>query len=162
MRHFSQFAIAAALALAAVPALAQSSSIQVDKPWAQATPSGAKTGAVYMTINNSSSAADRLTGASSNVASTLQIHEMKVVDGVMKMRQIPGGLAVPANGAVVLKPGSYHVMLIGLKNPLKAGDSFPLTLTFEKAGNVSITVPVQGMGAKPEDKSNSMGGMKMN
>jgi len=158
MRTLFQLAIAATLIAAAVPAFAQSSSIQVDQPWARATPGGATTGAVYMTINNKSGTADRLTGASSVVAATLQIHEMKVVNGTMKMREVPGGLSVPPNGTVVLKPGSYHVMLIGLKNPLKAGDSFPLTLKFEKAGNVAVTVPVQAMDAKSGD---DMGGMKM-
>jgi hypothetical protein len=150
MRYLLKIAVAAVLVAAAAPAFAQSSSIQVEKPWTRATPAGATTGAVYLTIDNKSGAADRLTGASSDVADKLQIHEMKVVNGVMQMREVPGGLQVPAKGAVVLKPGSYHVMLIGLKNPLKAGDSFPLTLVFEKAGNVSITVPVQASGAKHE------------
>lgn len=158
MRSLFQLAIAATLMTAAVPALAQSSSIQVDQPWARATPGGATTGAAYMTISNKSGVADRLTGASSDVATTLQIHEMKVVNGIMRMREVPGGLRIPANGSVVLKPGSYHVMLIGLKNPLKAGDSFPLTLNFEKAGNVAVTVAVQAMGAKSGD---DMSGMKM-
>lgn len=88
----------------------------------------------------------------------LQIHEMKVENGVMQMREITGGLPVPANGSVVLKPGSYHVMLIGLKKPLTAGETFPLTLTFAKAGNISVTVPVQSMGAT-QDKGGNMGGM---
>jgi hypothetical protein len=122
-------------------------SCKVEKPWARATPAGAATGAVYMTISNKSSAADRLTGAASDVADKLQIHEMKVVDGVVRMRKVPGGLQVPAKRTVVLKRGGYHVMLVGLKHSLEAGDSFPLTLVFEKAGNVSITVPVKAMGA---------------
>ena len=85
---------------------------------------------------------------------------MKVVNGTMQMREVAGGLQVPAKGTVVLKPGSYHVMLIGLKNALKAGDSFPVTLVFEKAGNVSITVPVRAMGAKHDDMP-GMGHMDM-
>ena len=80
--------------------------------------------------------------------------------GVMKMREIAGGLPIPASGSVVLKPGSYHVMLIGLKKPLTVGEQFPLTLTFEKAGNISVTVPVQAMGAT-QDKG-GMGGMQDN
>jgi periplasmic copper chaperone A len=94
---------------------------------------------------------------SSAVADKLQIHEMKVENGVMQMREISGGLSIPAGGSVVLKPGSYHVMLIGLKKPLTAGATFPLTLTFEKAGTISVTVPVQAMGAM-QDKG-GMGGM---
>ena len=156
MRSLLRIAFAATLVAATVPALAQSS-IQIEQPWSRATPSGAKTGAVYMTIDNKSGTADRLIGASSDVADKTQIHEMKVENGVMQMRQIPGGLQIPANGSVVLKPGGYHVMLIGLKKPLAAGEKLPLTLTFEKAGNISVTVPVQAMGAMP-DKGN-MGGM---
>jgi len=147
MRNLSKLAFAALLTVAAVPAFAQSSSIQVENPRAPATPSGAKTGAVYMTIDNKLSIADRLTGLSSEVAKKLQIHETKMENGIMKMREISGGLPVPAGGSVVLKPGGYHVMLIDLNKPLKAGETFPLTLVFEKAGNISITVPVQSMGA---------------
>ena len=147
MRNVSKLAFAALLMVAAVPAFAQSPSIQVENPWARATPSGAKTGAVYMTIDNKSSIADRLTGVSSEVAKKLQIHETKTDKGITKMREISGGLPVPAGGSVVLKPGAYHVMLIDLNKPLKAGETFPLTLVFEKAGEISITVPVQSMGA---------------
>jgi copper(I)-binding protein len=158
MRPFSKLALAALLIGFAAPALAQgtsSTSITVQQPWSRATPNGAKTGAVYMTIDNKSGTADRLTGASSDVADKVQIHEMKVANGVMQMREITDGLPVPADGSVVLKPGSYHVMLIGLKKPLTAGETFPLKLTFAKAGSISVTVPVQAMGA------NNMGGGNM-
>ena len=150
MRTLSKLALAALLVSFVGPAFAQgtgNTSITVEQPWSRATPKGAKTGAVYMTLDNKSGTADRLTGASSDVADKLQIHEMKVENGVMKMREIAGGLSIPASGSVVLKPGSYHVMLIGLKKPLTVGEKFPLTLTFEKAGNISVTVPVQAMGA---------------
>jgi len=150
MRPYSKFAVVSVMIAAAFPAFAQgtgSSTMAVEQPWARATPAGAKTGAVYMTLDNKSGTADRPTGVSSDVADKLQIHEMKVENGVMKMREIAGGLSIPASGSVVLKPGSYHVMLIGLKKPLTVGEKFPLTLTFEKAGNISVTVPVQAMGA---------------
>jgi len=160
MRRLSALALAACLVAAAPPAFAQSSSIQVEAPWASATPAGAATGAAYMTIENKSDVADRLTGAASDVAKTLQIHEMRVVNGTMRMREIAGGLPVPAGGSVVLKPGSYHVMLIGLKAPLKAGASFPLTLVFDKAGKVSVQVQVQAMGAT-HDTTPGMGNMDM-
>jgi copper(I)-binding protein len=101
---------------------------------------------------------DRLTSASSDVASQVQIHEMSMDNGIMKMREVAGGLAVPADGSVALKPGSYHVMLIGLKKPLAAGDSFPLTLTFEKAGNISIMVPVKAL-ASLQNNQGGMGNM---
>ena len=76
------------------------------------------------------------------------------------MREVTGGLPVAANGSVELKPGSYHVMLIGLKKPLKVGETIPLTLDFEKAGKVSLTVPVWAMGAGHDDMP-GMGHMDM-
>jgi periplasmic copper chaperone A len=166
MRTFSTLACAALLIAFAVPALAQGggdASITVEQPWARATPAGAITGAAYMTLDNKSGTADRLTGASSDVAEKVQIHEMKVENGVMKMREVAGGLPIPAKGSVVLKPGSYHVMLIGLKKPLAPGEKFAMTLTFAKAGNISVTVPVQAMGATPATGGmGNMGGMKDN
>lgn len=160
MRYFWKLLAAAVLTASAVPAIAQSSNIQVENPFARATPAGASTGAVYMTISNKSKAADRLTGASSDVAEKLQVHEMKMENGVMQMRELPNGLAVPADGSVALKPGSYHVMLIGLKQPLKVGEKFPLTLTFEKAGKVAIIVPVEAAAATHGDMP-AMGHMDM-
>ncbi len=133
-------------------------SIAVEQPYARATPAGAQTGAVYMTLDNKSHVADRLTAASSDVADKLQIHEMAVVNGVMQMRELSDGLPIPADGSVALKPGSYHVMLIGLKKPLTAGETFSLTLTFEKAGNISVTVPVQAM---TKSDNGGMGNMNM-
>ena len=151
MRTLQTLAATISLIIAASFAFAQSASIQVEQPWARATPAGASTGAVYLTITNKSHDADRLLGASSDVAEKLQIHEMKVVNGTMEMREVSGGLPVPASGSVELKPGAYHVMLIGLKKPLKAGETIPLTLDFEKAGKVSITVPIRAMGAGHDD-----------
>ena len=176
MRILSKLVLLAALIAATPAAFAQSGGngkIDVEKPYARATPAGAMSGAAYMTLTNKTQTADRLTGASSEVAAKVQIHEMKVVNGVMKMREVAGGLAIPAGGSVALKPGSYHVMLMGLKKPLVAGQSFPLTLTFAKAGNISVTVPVEAMGATSgnggmsgmngmqQDKSGGMGKMEM-
>ena len=153
--------VATALLITFAPfAFAEGASIQVEQPWSRATPGGASTGAVYLTITNKSHDADRLIGASSDVADKLQIHEMKVVNGTMEMREVTGGLPVPGGGSVVLKPGSFHVMLIGLKKPLKAGETIPLTLDFEKAGKVSITVPIRAIGAGHDDMP-GMGHMEM-
>ncbi|MBN9022005.1 MAG: copper chaperone PCu(A)C, partial [Rhizobiales bacterium] len=76
-------------------------------------------------------------------------HEMAVVDGVMTMRELPDGLPIPAGGSVELKPGSYHIMFVGLKAPLKEGESFKGTLTFEKAGTVQVEYAVQALGSGP-------------
>ena len=151
MRTLLTLAATTLLIVAASFAFAQDASIQVEQPWARATPAGATTGAVYLTITNKSQEMDRMLSASSDVADKLQIHEMKVVNGTMEMREVPSGLPVPAKGSVVLKPGGFHVMLIGLKKPLKAGETIPLTLDFEKAGKVSITVPIRAMGAGHDD-----------
>jgi periplasmic copper chaperone A len=164
MRILSKLAFAAILIATAAPALAQGTgpAIAVEQPWARATPAGAMTGAVYMTLDNKSGSADRLTGASSDVADTLQIHEMSVVNGVMQMRQLTDGLPIPAGASVVLKPGGYHVMLIGLKQPLTPGETFPLKLAFAKAGTISVTVAVQAMGATQDNTSGgNMGHMEM-
>jgi copper(I)-binding protein len=158
MRYLLKSAFAAVLIVAALPAFADDAKIAIEDPYARATPAGAQTGAVYMTIDNKTSTPDRLAGAASDVAAQVQVHEMSMDNGVMKMRELTDGLAVPAGGSVTLKPGSYHVMLIGLKKPLAAGDSFPLTLKFEKAGNISVTVPVKAMSSTQGGMGN-MGGM---
>jgi periplasmic copper chaperone A len=162
MRSLFIFGLFVALIASAPVAFAQGNeaSIDIEQPWARATPAGALTGVVYMTLKNKTNTADRLIGASSNVAAQVQIHEMAVVDGIMQMRQVAGGLVIAAGGSVILKPSSYHVMLIGLKRPLVAGETLPLTLTFANAGNISVTVPVQAMGAMQShtDETDHMGG----
>jgi periplasmic copper chaperone A len=160
MRALLQLAATCLLIAAASFAFAQDAPIHIEQPWSRATPGGASTGAVYLTIDNKSHDADRLLGASSDVADKSQIHEMKVVNGIMEMREVTGGLLVPAGGSAVLKPGSYHVMLIGLKKPLKEGETIPLTLDFEKAGKVTVTVPVRAMAAGHDDMP-GMGHMDM-
>jgi periplasmic copper chaperone A len=146
MRFLSKLSFMTVLLAAAPVAFAQTggtSKITVEQPWARATPVGAMTGAVYMTLINKTETAVRLFAASSDVASKVQIHEMAVVNGIMQMRKLVDGLAIPASGSVMLKPGGYHVMLIGLKKRLIAGQTLPLTLTFAKTGTISITVPIQ-------------------
>ncbi len=163
MRSLYTLAFVAVLVVFAsgVPARAGGpSTITVEQPWARATPAGAMTGAVYMTLQNKSDSPDRLAAASSDVAAKVQIHQMAVVNGVMQMRQLANGLSIPASGSVTLKPGSYHVMLIGLKKQLIAGETIPLTLIFAKAGNISVTVPIQAMGSNPSGKG-GMGKMEM-
>ena len=148
MRRFLIFAFIAALSLPAIPALAQpSSAIEIVQPWARATPGGAQTGAIYLTIKNSGDTSDQLLREVSPVAQKAQVHQTSLSNGVMKMRELAQGIQAPAKTSVVFKPGSYHIMLIGLKKPLKAGQSIPLTLTFKKAGDVVVTVPVEAIGA---------------
>jgi|GEM_PF-357306 len=100
------------------------------------------TGAAFMTIANAGAGPDRLLSIAGDAAETIEIHEMADEGGMMTMRPLAGGLEIPAGETVELKPGGYHVMMIGLRNDLNAGDSHELTLTFEKAGEVKVTVPV--------------------
>lgn len=115
---------------------------------ASATPT-ARSGAAYVSLMNHGDA-DRLTGASSPVAAHAEIHRTDMVDGVMKM-QPAGALEIPAHGMLEMKPGGYHIMLMGLAGPLREGERIELTLTFEKAGNVKIDVPVGAVAAGSHD-----------
>jgi len=126
--------------------------------WARATPGGAKVGGAYMTITNKGSAVDRLTGGSADIAGKVEIHEMTTVNGVMKMRPLEKGLAIDPGKTVKLAPGGYHVMLEDLKGPLKQGDKVPVTLDFEKAGKVNVTLDVEGVGAQAPADGDHMGG----
>lgn len=138
------FLIAACLAVP--PFLAHAATrpaIKVENAWVRAAPVGATAGAAYMTLTNTGAAADRLIGGASTQAARVEVHEMSMDGGVMRMRPVDGGLAIPAGGTVALKPGGYHIMLIGLKSPLSAGGKLALTLKFEKAGAMRLTLPVQ-------------------
>jgi copper(I)-binding protein len=121
-------------------------SLKIDHPFARATPPGAKTGGVFVTVENTGSQSDRLISVSSPVAGVADLHEMKVDAGVMRMRGV-AALEVKPGETLELKPGGYHVMLSELRQPLKVGDKFPLTLKFENAGTVEVSVWVEEMGA---------------
>jgi periplasmic copper chaperone A len=165
MRHSSLFPLAFALALSAAPALAQefkAGDIVIEKAWARATPKGAEVGGAYMTIENKGATPDRLTGGSADFGA-VEIHETKSENGVMEMREVTGGLAIPAHGSVGLAPGGYHLMLTHLAHPLNKGDRVKATLTFEHAGAVEVEFNVLGVGAAGAGgmKGGAMGGMKM-
>ena len=121
--------------------------ITIERPWSRATPSGAKVAAGYFTIKNTGDVPDRLLLVSADIAGHTSIHQMSMSDGMMQMRELTDGLAIPAQGSVTLEPASYHLMLEDLKRPLKEGEIFSGTLTFEKAGTVSVTFDVKGLGA---------------
>jgi periplasmic copper chaperone A len=115
----------------------------VEAPWARE--SVTRTGAAYMTLRNDGDQPDRLIGVSSDVAESAHLHSSATDDGVMKMRAVET-VEVPAHGEAVLGPGGLHVMLIGLKAPLEEGKSFPLTLEFEKAGEVEVMATIEDIG----------------
>ena len=114
--------------------------VAVRDPEAFETAAGMKVGAALMGFHSDS--ADKLVSASSTVAERVEIHTMSEEDGIMKMRKVEGGLELPANTTVILRPSGYHLMLMGLKEPLKAETEFPLTLTFEKAEPQTVQVKV--------------------
>jgi copper(I)-binding protein len=122
------------LALLATPAFAQ---IEIDNAWTRATPPGAKTAAGYMTIRNQSSSPDRLIGAASPLAARVEMH-VHLHDGdVMRMRQVKG-YDIPANGSLELKPGGAHLMFVDIKRAFKEGEKIPVTLRFERAGEMKL------------------------
>jgi copper(I)-binding protein len=138
----------------------------ITQAWSRATPGGAKVGGGYLTIENKGSAADRLIGGSADIAAKVQVHEMAMNNGVMTMRPIDKGLTIEPGKTVKLAPGGLHLMLLDLKSPLKQGDKVPLTLEFERAGKVSLSLDVQGIGAQGPANSGGemekkMPGMKM-
>jgi periplasmic copper chaperone A len=124
--------------------------LRIDHPYAVPSRPGLTTGAVYVRgIRNTGAVADRLLSVSTPAASSVEIHRMQMVQGgqgdVMQMRAVPA-LEIPAGATVAMKhgtPDGYHLMLLGLKAPLKDGDRFPVTLTFEKAGTHEVKVWVQ-------------------
>jgi copper(I)-binding protein len=122
-------------------------SIQIGNPWTRATPRGADVAGAYMRLSNKGAAADRLIGGSSPVAGRFEVHRMTVEDGVMKMRPVDGGLEVKPGETVELKPGSFHIMLMGLRQPLEKGQKVKGSLVFEKAGTVEIEYAVEALGA---------------
>lgn len=133
--------IALTLALAVTPALAQ---VRIDDAWARATPPGAKVGAGYLKI--STSVADRLIGAASPAAARVELHVTTKEGEVMRMRQVKA-YDIPVGGSFALEPGGAHLMLVDLKAPLKEGTKVPMTLRFEKAGEVKIVLQVRALGA---------------
>jgi copper(I)-binding protein len=131
-----------------LPAFAQ---IEIENPWSRATAPGAKIAAGYMTIRNKSAAADRLLGGSSPLAAKVETH-VTVKDGdIMRMREVKG-YEVPAQGSFELKPGGAHLMLVDIRQPFREGDRIPLTLRFEKAGEVKTELVVSRSGPPAEHK----------
>lgn len=144
MRQFIRHAFGAVAVLSlAIAGVAdahdyQAGPIKVGHPWTRATAPGAAVGAGYLKITNTSDKPVQLLGATTPAAAAVEIHSMTMDGGVMRMRPIAGGLAIPAKTTVELKSGGLHLMLLGLKKPLVVEDLVPLTLNF--SGGISINV----------------------
>jgi copper(I)-binding protein len=133
-------------------------SLEIEHPHARATTAGQTNGAAYMQIENNGKTDDKLIAASSPAATSVEIHSMSMEGDVMKMRAVEG-LEIKAGAQVSMKPGEgYHIMLLGLKKPLQAGDKLPMMLTFSKAGKVKIVVHVSDKEAhaKPSENKDGM------
>ena len=130
-----------------VTAQQKQSALRIEHVWSRATPVSANVGAGYLRITNTGPTPDRLLSGKSDMANRIEVHEMAMDGSIMTMRQLADGLTVQPGQSVELKPGGFHLMLMGLKDPLKEGTSFSATLKFEKAGDVPVTFTVVGMGA---------------
>ena len=131
--------------------VAKAGAISIKDAWSRATPQGAEIGVGYLTIVNDGDTPDRLVAVDAGFAGQVEIHQMKMADGVRLMRPVPEGVIIPAKGSVAFSPESYHLMFTGLKSPLKEDETVAGTLTFEHAGKVPVTFHVESMGAsEPE------------
>lgn len=154
LSELAGIAFAVAMILAAIPGLADEfklGAITVENPRSRATPGGAKVASGYLTIKNGGATDDRFVSATAQMAGRAEIHQMSMADGVMQMRHVAEGLNVPAGGSVTLEPNGYHLMLMDLKRPLKEGETFAGTLTFEKAGTLDVTFVVEGVGGASDE-----------
>ncbi|HHG74450.1 MAG TPA: copper chaperone PCu(A)C [Persephonella sp.] len=116
--------------------------IVIEDPWVRAVPPTAKNTALFMVIKNVGDDPDALIGVKTDISKMVSIHKTVNQNGVMKMVHVDK-LSVPAGGSVVLKPGGYHIMVMGLKKDIKAGENVKFTLIFEKTGEITIKAPVK-------------------
>ena len=158
MKLTAKIAFATTLALASITGIAGSDAHEVKvgnlvihHPWSRQSPMAADVAAGFMTITNTGTQDDRLVKATSDISNSAQIHDMKMVGDVMTMAELPDGIVIPAGGSVKLKPKSLHIMFMGLKQQVMEGEEFSGTLTFEKAGTVTVDYEVAGPGGDMSD-----------
>ncbi len=126
--------------------------VTVTAPWTRATPGGAKVAGGYLKIVNHGTTAERLLKADSSIAGHVEIHEMTMTGGVMKMRPVTGDIVIKPGESVELAPGGLHMMFMNLKRPLKQGETVKATLAFEKAGPLEVVFMVNALGATSTHK----------
>lgn len=125
-------------------------SLKIGHPWTRATPKGADVAGGFMSISNKGNTDDRLIAVTISGVRRVEIHEMTLDNGVMKMRPVADGLVLPAGKTTTLKPGSFHIMMMGLAAPFNEGDYIKGTLTFENAGTVDVEFAVEAQGSTPK------------
>jgi len=146
IRRYNSLGLIAFMAfmfLVSCASYAAETSIKVTDVWSKATPNGAKTAVVYMTIENSGATADRLISVDTSLADKAQVHMMMMDGSSMEMRDMGENLSIPAQSKVELSPNGYHVMLMGLKQALTNGSHFNLSLHFAKAGTINVVSEVK-------------------
>ncbi|QPF94810.1 copper chaperone PCu(A)C [Bradyrhizobium commune] len=153
MNKLSRIFALAALSTAVIAAPARAGDVKagdlvITQAWSRATPGGAKVAGGFLTIENKGTAPDKLVAVSAEIAGKAEVHEMATDNGVMKMRPLDKGLIIEPGKTVKLAPGGYHLMLQDLKGAFKEGDKVPVTLEFERAGKVAVSLDVQGVGAQ--------------
>lgn len=135
--------------------------LTIEDAFTRPTLGGATVAVGYATIVNNGPADDRLVGVSSDISNAAEIHQSKMSNGVMDMRQLPDGLPIAAGTTVSLQPGSYHIMFVGIRHPVKPGDAIHAVLTFAKAGKVDVTFPAASSPGATAPDMGDMKGMKM-
>ncbi len=160
--HIPRFALVALALALALPAQAQDftlGKIKISQVWTRVTPPASKVAGGFMTITNTGTEPDTLIGGTAIISQRFEVHEMAMQDGVMRMRELKPGLVIKPGETVALKPGSYHVMFMDLKEPLALGKPFKGTLVFEKAGTIEIEYKVEPFATRvPGDGGQPMPG----
>jgi periplasmic copper chaperone A len=154
MSIFRTAALAATLAFATLSAAMAHGytlgDLVIGHPWTRATAPAAKVAGGYLTVENKGSQPDRLLSASFAGSSTVEVHEMSMDGGVMRMRELPKGIEIKPGAKIELKPGGYHLMFMGLTDGLKQGESLKGVLVFERAGRIEVEFKVEAIGARGE------------
>lgn len=122
--------------------------IAIDRPWTRAVGASAPTAAGYMVLRNGGTVPDRLVSAATPMATAIEMHQMSMTDGIMRMRPLPDGIELPPGQSVRLEPGGLHLMLIGPMGGLARGTRVPVRLRFERAGQVAVELIVEAAGAR--------------
>lgn len=151
MSFLLRLATVLAVLVSPLPAAAQEftiGAIRVTQIWSPQPPEGSRVAGAYLSITNTGKEADTLVGGTAAVAGRVEVHEMALDKGVMRMRELKPGLVVKPGETVVLKPGSFHLMLMDLKDRPAAGKTFAGTLVFEKAGTLQVTYTVEPFGTR--------------
>lgn len=148
MKSLHLIIVSSAVARSGFPASAHDctlGSLKIGVPWGRATPPAASAGGSFLTVTNTGAAADRLVSATSSAALQVEVCEMRMDGSIRRMRELDNGHAIPPDATVTLAPGGFHMMMIGLEEPLEEATGVPVTLVFEKAGKIEVELQVMAL-----------------